>query len=115
MRLNLERVRQNVRAASTEDLLDRATVYRPGMEPAALEIIEDELRQRGVSATDQAAHGERRRESGAGAERCAHCARPATWRGWRWHRLFGLLPLFPAWVALCQEHAPDPPQPRQPG
>ena len=32
MELNLERVRRNVEQASTEDLLDRATVYRAAME-----------------------------------------------------------------------------------
>ena len=35
--LNLDRVQANVRKADLEDLLDRATVYRNGMEPAALE------------------------------------------------------------------------------
>ena len=39
---NPERVWQNAREASTEDLLDRVTVYRAGMEPEALEIIEEE-------------------------------------------------------------------------
>ncbi len=49
MELNLERVRQNAHSASTEELLDRVTVYRNGMEPAAIEVIEDELARRGVS------------------------------------------------------------------
>jgi hypothetical protein len=31
MNLNLDKVRENVRRADTEDLLDRATVYRQGM------------------------------------------------------------------------------------
>ena len=39
MELDLERVRANAQQASTEDLLDRATVFRDGMEPEALEII----------------------------------------------------------------------------
>ena len=34
--LDLERVQANVRKADMEDLLDRATVYRNGMEPDAL-------------------------------------------------------------------------------
>ena len=33
MRFDVERVRQNVQQATTEDLLDRLTVYREGMEP----------------------------------------------------------------------------------
>ena len=44
--LDLDRVRQNIRQATTEDLLDRMTVYRAGMEEEALELIADELRSR---------------------------------------------------------------------
>ena len=54
METNLDRVRANVQAASTEDLLDRATVYREGMEPEALDLIEAELRRRGVTAAAHA-------------------------------------------------------------
>ena len=43
MTIEHERIRDNVHKADTEDLLDRATVYRAGMEPEALEIIEEEL------------------------------------------------------------------------
>ena len=42
MRLDLDRVRANVRAAGTEDLMDRSTVWRDGMEPEALDIIEED-------------------------------------------------------------------------
>ena len=38
-----ERVRKNAREATTEDLLNRVTVYRGDMEPEALKIIEAEL------------------------------------------------------------------------
>ena len=50
--LHLERVRDNARKAETEDLLDRITVYRAGMEDAALEIIDEELRHREISGED---------------------------------------------------------------
>ena len=45
---DLNQVRQNAKAATTEDLLDRLTVYRAGMEPAAIEVIEAELDKRGI-------------------------------------------------------------------
>jgi hypothetical protein len=110
MKLDLERVRANVRAATTEDLLDRATLFRNGMEPEALEIIDEELRSRGVAPSDLAAH-ERRGEGAVpgpeGSPRgCAKCGRPATWEGWTWGRLWWVLPLFPRWAALCDEHRP---------
>src|SRR5580704_8861889 len=101
MELNLDRVRANVTAAETEDLLDRATVFRDGMAPEALEIIEAELWRRGVSAAEIAGHAERRQdqETLVGRDglplRCRDCPRPATalrWRlGWRW----GILPGVP--------------------
>jgi hypothetical protein len=110
MELNLDRVRANVHAASTEDLLDRATVYRSGMEPEAVAIIDEELHQRGVSPGEVFDHGELRREqllAGPDGQpvRCQRCSRPAIVQEWRWHRLWGLLPVFPRWVALCEEHS----------
>ena len=48
MQLDLERIRKNVRETGTEELLDRITAYRPGMEPAAIEVIEAELERRGI-------------------------------------------------------------------
>ena len=64
MLFDLERVRANVRQATTEDLLDRVTVYRAGMEESALAIIEAELRSRDISDEEIEAHAEqRRRES----------------------------------------------------
>jgi hypothetical protein len=110
MELNLERVRNNARHATTEDLLDRATVYRTGMEPAALEIIEEELLSRGVDDHALAAHRERRkhtlfREDGT-AVKCSFCYRPAVVYHWGWHRLRGLLPVFPRRFAYCEVHRP---------
>ncbi len=45
---NPDRVLANARQATTEDLLNRVTAYRAGMEPEALAIIEAELKRRGV-------------------------------------------------------------------
>lgn len=47
MDLNLDRVRENARKANTGELLDRVTVDRDGMVPAAIELIEEELADRG--------------------------------------------------------------------
>jgi hypothetical protein len=109
MTLDLDRLRANVRDATTEDLLDRVTVYRDGMEPGALQVIDAELRARGVTADDIAAHEARRAEGLVrgpdGRPRvCARCGRPATWEGWTWGRLWWLIPAFPRWAALCDEH-----------
>jgi hypothetical protein len=108
MQLDPQRVRANVAAASTEDLLDRATVHRSGMEPEALVIIDEELARRGVRPAEVADHALRRQGAlvdGAGlAVKCAYCDRPAVARAWVWHRLWGVLPVFPRQVALCAVH-----------
>ena len=110
MSIDHERVRENVRKAETEDLLDRLTVYQAGMEQEALGLIEAELLARGVTAAQIRNHEERRagevlwREAGV-AYRCSLCERPAVTRGWVWQRIFrGLLPLFPRPAYLCAEH-----------
>jgi hypothetical protein len=112
MRMNRDLVRANVRQAATEDLLDRATVYREGMEEEALDIIEQELRGRGISR-DAIAEHERKRREGARfdsrgiALKCHRCPRPAVVETWGWHYLWGLLPLFPRRFAWCEEHKPS--------
>ena len=110
LELNLERVKANVQKADTEDLLDRATVYRDGMEPAALELIDAELRARGVGEAEIAAHRERRARTICAADglpmKCEKCSRPAVARRWGWHRLWGRLPVFPRPLAYCEEHMP---------
>lgn len=111
MRPDPERIRASIRAATTEDLLDRVTIYREGMEPEALDLIEDELRQRGLTRDDIAAHERRRRESvlfdSSGiARKCHRCYRPAVVETWGWHRLWGVLPLFRRRFAWCEEHQP---------
>jgi hypothetical protein len=110
MKLDLEKVRANVRQATTEDLLDRATLFRSGMEAEALEVIEEELRARGVTLDVILAHESVR---GVGLVRgpdglprvCAKCGRPATWEGCRWGRWVGrFLPLASLRSAYCDEH-----------
>jgi hypothetical protein len=110
MRLNLERVRANVRAATTEDLLDRATVYRAGMEPAALELIDEELQRRGIGAEELRRHEEQRQNLVMASDglplKCEKCPRPAVEQTWGWHRLWGVLPVFPRRHAYCELHRP---------
>jgi hypothetical protein len=110
MELDLERVQANVRDADAEDLLDRATIYRNGMEPEALELIDAELRARGFDAAAVTAHRERRATTlyatDGLAVKCGKCARPAVARRWGWHRMWGVLPVFPRRLAFCNEHQP---------
>ncbi|HEX4611095.1 MAG TPA: hypothetical protein VH092_23090 [Urbifossiella sp.] len=107
--LDLKEVAAFVRGADTEELLDRVTVYRNGMEPAALDLMEAELDHRGVTRSDIADHHISRRERAillpdGTAVRCYFCPRPAVVRAWRWHRLFGLLPVFPRVFSACDRH-----------
>jgi len=107
MQLDLERIRKNVRAAGTEELLDRITAYRAGMEPAAIEIIEAELDRRGIGEDELREHAERRAgamQRGGVARRCSLCERPAVERRWGWHRFWGKLPIFPRLFWYCEVH-----------
>jgi len=109
MEFDLEPVRANVRNATTEDLLDRVTVYRAGLEPAALPLILEELRSRGLTPDEIVTHeGVRGRvlydETGT-ARKCHRCYKPAVVREWAWHRMFGWLPLFPRLYYLCEDHS----------
>ena len=111
MRFDRERVQSNVRQATTEDLLDRVTAYSAGMEAAALEIIEAELRSRGVESHHIAAHAAERARtmiplSDGTAAPCSFCRRPAVQEGWGWHRMWGVLPLFPRIYLYCEKHKP---------
>lgn len=106
----LVRVRANVAKSSTEDLLDRVTVYRDGMEPDALDLIEAELRRRGIGVETITAHEAGRRATmktdADGQPRLCHaCRRPAVVVRWVWFRAWGLLPLFPLRAGFCAEHA----------
>lgn len=111
MHLNREVVRTNVQQAATEDLLDRATIYREGMEAEVLDLIEEELGRRGISTDAVAEHERKRREavrfdSQGIALKCHRCRRPAVVETWGWHRMWGLVPLFPRRFAWCEEHKP---------
>lgn len=110
MQMNLRRVAEYIRRAETEELLDRVTIYRAGMEPAALDLMEGELDRRGVDREAVAAHGEERLRAvillpDGTAMRCNFCNRPAIVRGRGWHKLFGRVPLFPRMFARCATHA----------
>ena len=112
MELNLRAVATNIRRADTEELLDRVTVYRAGMEPAALDLIEGELSRRGITPEDIEEHERQRRETTLFADdgtavRCSFCERPAEVRGWGWHRLWGRVPVFPRVFTYCDRHRPD--------
>jgi hypothetical protein len=107
-----EKVLLNVRQATTEDLLDRVTVYREGMELEAITIIERELRDRGVTPEEIDAHRERARQEvlmgpDGVAAKCSFCQRPAVTAGWTMHRLWGKIPLFPRHFRYCKDHAPQ--------
>jgi hypothetical protein len=100
-----------VRRADTADLLDRVTAYRQGMEAQAVDVIEDELRRRGIGqAQIEARMAECRREcifdDGDVALPCSRCRRPAVAEMYGWRRLFGLLPVFPRSMRYCKEHQP---------
>ena len=111
MKFDLRRVAEFIRGAESEDLLDRVTVYRAGMEPAALDLMELELDRRGFTRDDIAEHDRQRRESvillpDGTALRCSFCDRPAIRKRWGWHRLFGRVPVFPWVFACCDVHDP---------
>lgn len=106
-----ERVARNAQDASGEDLLDRITVYRDGMEPEAVEIIEAELQSRGIGREEIEAHAAYRsaqmiRLPDGTALPCSFCARPAVEQRWGWHRVWGYFPLFPRYFSYCEIHLP---------
>jgi hypothetical protein len=108
MQFDPDRVRENAAKATVEDLLDRVTVYRSGMEPEALHIIEAELLKRGLGPREIDAHGASTEEalldSNGLALSCAKCHKPAVGYARSTFKLFGILPFFPRVVALCAEH-----------
>jgi hypothetical protein len=127
MEFNLRLVADYIRSAATEELLDRVTVYRAGMEEAALDLMEGELDRRGVSRQEIAIHYEKQLASAImlpdrTAMRCSFCDRPAIRqaRSWYWLRLripmlplligraaipLGIsIPIFPHMFAYCAVH-----------
>ena len=94
MDFDLRKVAEHVRAAKTEDLLDRVTVYREDMEPAAVDLMENELARRKITPEQIAAHERERRaaaltEPDGFVKRCAFCDRPAVTRAWTTRRPHG--------------------------
>jgi hypothetical protein len=110
MQFDAERVRDNAGKATTDDLLDRVTVYRSGMESEALDIIEAELFRRGIGPREIEAHAVARRgtlrDRNGLAVKCAYCHQPAVGYGMGMLKVFGILPLIPRRIALCAEHLP---------
>lgn len=117
MWFDLARVAENIRKSETEDLLNRATIYRADMEPAALDLIEQELAQRGLGRDQVREYAER-----IGAEtivsdkgyveRCRFCDRPAVAVGWGWYRILRTIPVVPRRLYFCRIHQPG--QPAEP-
>jgi hypothetical protein len=113
MKFDSQKVWANARQATTEDLLDRVTVFREGMEPEGLAILEAELRGRGVTQDVIETHGRMRGETclrtpDGTALKCSFCHKPAVVEGWGWLRfLWGMVPIFPRRLRYCQEHRPD--------
>lgn len=109
MSFDAGRVRINVRQAETEDLLDRITVYREGMEPEAVEIVETELRSRGIGIDQIEAHARKRdgviRHPDGTARTCSFCHRPAIAQKKGWQRIFfDRIPVFPKSFFYCEKH-----------
>ena len=114
MKWDVQKILLNIRNADTDDLLDRVTAYRAGMEANAVEMIEAELLQRGVDAAQIAAHrGRCAREclffSDGAAKMCSLCRKPAVREGWGWHSLWKRIPLFPRRMRYCPDHDPERP------
>ena len=108
-----ERVTKNALEATSEDLLDRITVYRDGMEPEAVEIIEAELRRREIGREEIEAHEAHRRERmiplpDGTALSCSFCHRPAVEQRWGMHRMWGRIPVFPRYFSYCEVHLAAP-------
>jgi hypothetical protein len=119
MEFHSEKVWINVRKSTTQDLLNRVTVYRSGMEPEAVVIIEKELQSRGVSLDDIDRYTARMREvvilhEDGTAAKCIFCYEPAIAEAFGWHRLWGVVPLFPRRLRYCREHCPKALAPAEP-
>jgi hypothetical protein len=116
MSLDLKTVAGYIRRADTEELLDRVTVFRVSMEPAAVDLMENELWRRGVTPEQVANHAASRgdvvRHADGSAVRCSHrdrsrgyyCDRPAVSVRWQWFRLWGRVPLCPWPQPRCDLH-----------
>ncbi len=93
----------------TEELIDRVTAYRSGMEPLAIESIERELHKRGITAAQIADYREKCLRTclflpDGTAKMCSFCRSPAIKEGWGWHRVLGKVPIFPRPMRSCEKH-----------
>lgn len=109
MYLDEQKLLKDIREAGTDDLLDRVTAYRAGMEPEAVEMIEAELHRRGVGKGKiEAYRQECLREclfnADGAAKVCSFCRRPAVKAGWGWHRMMRI-PVLPRWLHYCKTHS----------
>jgi hypothetical protein len=111
MKITNQTLKTNASRASTEDLLNRATVFREGMEPEALAIFEEELTRRGIdqSAIDRHAQTTVCLRTPEGEPlQCSRCHNPAVKEVWGWQRIFfGWLPVFLRRYRYCPEHLPE--------
>jgi len=110
MRFDAAQVLANARAAETDDLLDRVTAYRAGLEPEALDLLEMELHRRGVTAAQIGDHARQYASCLRAADgmvlMCSSCRKPAVTVAWGWHRIWGKVPIFPKRFRYCAEHQP---------
>ncbi len=109
MEWNPQKLLVNIHKADTDDLIDRVTVYRAGMDAEAIELIEDELRRRGVKEQEIQSYwdecrGECLFHAGGSAKMCSFCRKPAVTERWGWHRLMGKVPIVPRRLRYCKEH-----------
>lgn len=104
----IERLKETAKKEETVDLLNSVTVYRSGLEPEAIAVLEAELASRKVTAKQIQEHEDRLqhvlRDDQGMALSCAYCRSPAVAQQWQWHRLWGKIPVFPRYVACCESH-----------
>ena len=110
MELDLQKLLLNIRRADTEGLLDQFTAFRAGMEPDAIDVIEQEIHRRRVTEEQISRQREiYEREcifhTDGTAKMCSFCRKPAVREGWGWHRMLGNLPLFPRRMRYCKQHS----------
>lgn len=109
MEWDLQKVVANICQADTDDLIDRITAYRAGLESEAIEMIENELQRRSVSEAEiqvyrQQCQTECLFHTDGTAKMCSFCRKPAVTEKWGWHRLLDKIPLLPRRMRYCKEH-----------
>ncbi|AWM38666.1 hypothetical protein C1280_17865 [Gemmata obscuriglobus] len=112
MHLPLKEIAAYIRRAPTAELLDRVTIYRDGMEPAALDLMEGELDRRRITREqiaeyDAALQAAVVRRADGSVRRCERCERPAVHQHRGWHKLCWFVPVFRRSFYLCEEHRSD--------